>query len=361
MPAPSNSGNGATSNLPADLAALRLAERVRVRPVAHVRRAAGLEVAPRLLLHVRRDAVGGGAVLDAVDHELERLEVLRRVDDRLGAVLVEDLAAGRVGDLEEVAGQALVRRALVDDAVVLGGRGIDLLPRGRHLVDLVGAVVQERRVGLLRHAPRLAVVVHRVERRRDQVALALLGVRRHVEDPLLRRELRRPDHVGVEDVALAGLRLLALDELRALLVGRGGELQHRGVHVGIRLVERLDRGGLVARGVLAEAERHIALGAVHRRRVDRLGAFGGTALLRGAVTTTAVLILAASGDKSPAGQVPCKAGTEVSWTRAPPLSEMGWSGTYPLAVLACLPASLPDTDLARSNGSARAAIAPGGG
>jgi hypothetical protein len=60
----------------------------------------------------------------------------------------------------------------------------------------------------------------------------LLDERREVVEPLLRRELGGPDDVGVEDVAVAGLRLLALDELVALRVGGSGELDQLGLEVG---------------------------------------------------------------------------------------------------------------------------------
>ncbi len=259
-----------------------LADRVRVGPVALERRAPGLERPPRLLLHVRRDGLLRRAVLDAVDHELQRLEVLRRVERRLLAVLGEDRAACGQRDLHEVAGQALVRGALVDDAVVLGGDLVDLLPGLRHLLDLVGAVVEEARVGLLRHGPGLAVVRGRLERRRDELALTLLHVRRQVQQPLLRRELSRPDDVGVEDVALARLRLLALDELVALLIGGLGELEQLGREALalVLLVEDLDRFLLRAGGVLARAVGDLSLGAVHRGEVDRLGTLRRSGLLR---------------------------------------------------------------------------------
>ena len=95
---------------------------------------------------------------------------------------------------------------------------------------------------------------------------------RHVVEPLLDRELGRPDHVGVEDVALGGLRLLALDELVALLVRGLRELGHLHGDAGVGGVERLHAGRLGAGRVLAGAERDVPLGALHRRGVDDLGA-----------------------------------------------------------------------------------------
>ena len=104
---------------------------VDVGPVAQERDAAGLERPPGGLLHVGRDRLRRGAVLDPVDHELQRLEVLRRVDLGLRAVVGEDLAAGRERELEEVDGQALVGGALVGDAVRRGGLLVDVLPGRR--------------------------------------------------------------------------------------------------------------------------------------------------------------------------------------------------------------------------------------
>ena len=73
----------------------------------------------------------------------------------------EDLAAGREGQLEEVAGQALVGRALVDDAALGLGVGVERLPGGRGALDLVVAVVDEAGVGRLRDAEVLVVEVDR--------------------------------------------------------------------------------------------------------------------------------------------------------------------------------------------------------
>ena len=56
-------------------------------------------------------------------------------------------------------------------------------------------------------------------------SLMRVDVRREVVEPALGGELRGPDHVGAEDVAVARLGLLALDELLALGVGRRRELE----------------------------------------------------------------------------------------------------------------------------------------
>ena len=182
------------------------------------------------------------------------------------------------------------------------GLRVDLLPGRRLRLDLVGAVVEEPGVGLLRHAPDLAVEGGGLERRRDELVAARVDVRREVVEPLLRRELRRPDHVGREDVALAGLRLLALHELLALLVGRGRELEDLRGHAVLLGVEGLDRGGDVAAGVLAHADRDVALGVVHRADVDRLRAFrlAGGSTAGGAAAF--VVVAAARREESPAAQ-----------------------------------------------------------
>ena len=87
------------------------------------------------------------------------------------------------------------------------------------------------------------------------------------------RELRGPDHVGAEDVAVARLGLLALDELVALLVGGGRELDDLRLEalIGELLVEALAPLLGLARRVLAGAVGDGALGALHRLDVDHLG------------------------------------------------------------------------------------------
>ncbi len=145
---------------------------------------------------------------------------------------------------------------------------VDVLPGGRHLVDLVGPVVDEGGVRVLRRAPDLALVRGRLERGRDEALLDRLHVGREVVQPALRRELGGPDHVGAEDVAVRGLGLLALDELGALLVGRGRELDDLGLEA-LRLVLLVEAAAPLlglARRVLAGAVRDGALGALHRVR-----------------------------------------------------------------------------------------------
>jgi len=198
----------------------------------------------------------GGAALDTVDHELQCLDVLGRVERRRPSVVGQHPPAVGERDLEEVDGEPLVPRSLIDDAGLPACGGVDLLPRPRLLVDLVGAVVEEPGVGLLGHAPVLAVVVRGGERRRDELVLALLDDRREVVEPLLRGELGGPDHVGVEDVAVGRARLLALDELGALLVRRRGKLHEPRAQplVGEAVVELPQRRALRPRGVLPGAE-----------------------------------------------------------------------------------------------------------
>jgi hypothetical protein len=82
------------------------------------------------------------------------------------------------------------------------------------------------------------------------------------------------EEVDGQHVAFARLGLLALDELRALLVGGRRELDQLGRDLGEPLVERLGGGGEVAGRVLAHAERDVALGAVHRADVHDLRAPG---------------------------------------------------------------------------------------
>src|SRR3954453_18785520 len=248
-----------------------------------------------------RPGLRGPALLDAVDHELQRADRLRRVDRGLRAVPVEDLAAGGEQELEEVTRQALVRGALVDDAAVLAGLLVDGLPGRRDRLDLLRVVVEEAGVGRLGNGPVLVLEVDRLERCADELGLARRDDLRHVVDQLLRRELGRPDHVGREDVAVAGLGLLALDELLALRVGRGRELEQLHGDAGVLGVVRLPPRVSVAGGVLALTVRDGALGAVGEVRVEDLGAGGGVrSAAGGGPTTTAAAATAAAAAVSAA-------------------------------------------------------------
>src|SRR3954471_3019399 len=315
-----------------DLRALVVVARgVGVRPVTHERVLAGLPCGQRLGLHVGRHGLRGRALLDAVDHELQRADRLRRVDRGLRAVPVEDLAAGGEQELEEVTRQALVRGALVDDAALLGGLLVDGLPGLRDRLDLLRVVVEEPGVRRLGDAEVLALEVDGLERRVDELRLARLDDLRHVVDPLLRRELRRPDHVGREDVAVAGLRLLALDELLALGVGRGRELEQLDSDAGVLGVVRLHPRVGVAGGVLALTVRDGALGAVGEVRVEDLRAGGGVAAGAGgtasaattaAAATAAVTAATGGNDKGAQRDRNCRAQTKATSHATPP------PGTY---------------------------------
>src|SRR4051794_20379734 len=314
-----------------DLRALVVVARgVGVRPVTHERVLAGLPCGQRLGLHVGRHGLRGRALLDAVDHELQRADRLRRVDRGLRAVPVEDLAAGGEQELEEVTRQALVRGALVDDAALLGGLLVDGLPGLRDRLDLLGVVVEEPGVSRLGDAEVLVLEVDRLERRADELGLAALDDGRHVVDPLLRRELRRPDHVGREDVAVAGLRLLTLDELLALRVGRGRELEQLHGDAGVLGVVRLHPGVGVAGRVLALAVRDRALGAVRGVRVDDLRAGGrlppaagsGPAATATAATAAVASAAARGDDKRAQRDGYCRAQTKATSHATPP------PGTY---------------------------------
>ena len=307
-----------------------LAERVGVGPVAHERVLAGLPCGQRLGLHVGGDGLRRPAALDHVGHQLRRLDVLGRVDRRLLAVLGEHGAAGGEGELQPVAGQALVGRALEDDAALLAGLLIGVLPGRRRLVDLVGAVVDEGRVGVLRRAPDLALVGGGLQRRRDEAVLDRLDVGRQVVQPALRGELRGPDHVGAEHVAVGRLGLLALDELRALLVGRGRELDDLGLEalVGELLVEALAPLLGLAGRVLAGAVGDRALRALHRLDVDDLRVVG-----RAAPAATgrfaAAAVVAASGERRKRDRRrACRQSGSVAFD---PSQGLGVAGPYPAA------------------------------
>src|SRR5919202_3155079 len=310
-----------------DLAVAGLVGRVGVRPVAHEGVAPARPRLVRLRLHVGRDGLRRGVLLDAVDHELQRLDVRRRVERGLLAARVEHLAARGERELEEVTREALVRRALVDDAALLRGLLVDRLPRRRRALDLVGPVEEERRVAGRRDAPELAGVVDGLERRLDELAAELAHVRREVVEPLLARELRGPDHVGAEDVAVVALRLLALDELRALLVGGRRELGQHDL-VALRRVLRVEVLDELVRGpvrVLALAVVDGALGrAVERVRVDHLRAgdlHPPTVGVAGAATTAAAAAASAAtagGDQQGGRDDRCCAQTKATSHATPP-------------------------------------------
>src|SRR3954451_23649077 len=302
-----------------------LAERIGIGPVAHEGVLSCLPRRQRLGLHVGRDGLGSGPVLHAVDHELQRLDRLRGVDRGLRAVGVKHLPAGGEHQLEEVAGEPLIGGALVDDAAVLGRLLVHLLPGRRDLLDLVVAVVEEARVRRLRHAKLLVLERNGLKRRLDEVRLAALDVRRHVVQPLLRRKLRGPDDVGGKDVALARLRLLALDELLALGVGGSRELEDLHRDAGVLGVIGLDPRVRVAGSVLAGAIRDLALGALHRVRVDLLDAGGliRPAARRGPAAASAVVTATAGGyDEGAQGEGQCRAQTKATSHATPP------PGTY---------------------------------
>src|SRR3954452_5370920 len=305
-----------------------LAERIGIGPVAHEGVLSCLPRRQRLGLHVGRDGLGSGPVLHAVDHELQRLDRLRGVDRGLRAVGVKHLPAGGEHQLEEVAGEPLIGGALVDDAAVLGRLLVHLLPGRRDLLDLVVAVVEEARVRRLRHAKLLVLERDGLKRRLDEVRLAALDVRRHVVQPLLRRKLRGPDDVGGKDVALARLRLLALDELLALGIGGSRELEDLHRDAGVLGVIGLDPRVRVAGSVLAGAIRDLALGALHRVRVDLLDAGGlirPAARLGPAATAAASAVVTATAggyDEGAQGDGQRRAQTKATSHATPP------TGTY---------------------------------
>src|SRR3954447_14443302 len=316
-----------------DLAATGLVRRVRVGPVPHEGVLAAGPGLVGLRLHVGRERLRRATALDAVDHELQGLDVLRRVERRLLAGRVQDLAAGGEAKLEEVTGQALVRRALVDDAALLGGLLVDGLPRRRRGLELVRPVEEERRVARRRHAPVLVRVMHRLERRRDVLRAELADVRGQVVEPLLAGELRGPDHVGVEHVAVVALRLLALDELRALLVGGRRELRQHGLVPGARVlrVEVLDElvgrtVRVLAGAVVDRALRRIVhrVGVDDLRAVDRDAAAAAAAAGAAAAATTAAAAAtaAACGDEHRERHGDCRAQTKATSHATPP------PGTY---------------------------------
>src|SRR3954463_7301485 len=317
------------------LAAAGLVRRVRVGPVAHEGVLAAGPGLVGLRLHVGRDRLRSATALDAVDHELQGLHVRRRVERRLLAGRVQDLAAGGEAELEEVTGQALVRRALVDDAALLGGLLVDGLPRRRGGLELVRPVEQERRVARRRHAPVLVGGMHGLERRRDVLRAELADVRRQVVEPLLARELRRPDHVGVEHVAVVALRLLALDELRALLVGGCRELGQDGLVARARVlrVEVLDElvgrtvrvlAGAVVDGALRRTGHRV--GVDDLRTVDRDGAAAAAAAAAAgaaaAAAAAAATAAAARGGEHRERHDDCRAQTKATSHATPP------PGTY---------------------------------
>src|SRR5918996_2499131 len=94
-----------------------LAERVRVRPVAHERGVAGFEGPARLLLLIGGHGLGHSAARYPPSHEGEHIAYLLGVRGGLAAVIVEDVAPGAVEQLEEVHRQTLVTSSLVDQPV----------------------------------------------------------------------------------------------------------------------------------------------------------------------------------------------------------------------------------------------------
>src|SRR5262249_52345055 len=153
---------------------------------------------------------------------------------------------------------------------------VGLLPGRRRLLDLARVVVEEAGVRVERHGLVLAVDLGRVERGRDELALARLDGRRDVAQPALGRKLGGPDDVHAGPVAPGRLGLLALDELGALSVSRGRELEQLGVHARVLLVVELDHLAERAGGVLADAPSDAALGVLGHVRCHGLGVAANT-------------------------------------------------------------------------------------
>src|SRR4029079_14553900 len=219
---------------------------------------------------VGADGLRHSAVLDALLHELEHRLGLRRVDRRLFAVVRDRLAAGAVEQLEEVHGEALVARSLVDEVPVALRVLVDLLPGLRRLLHLVGAVVEEACVRVERNGPVLVVELGAVDGRADELVLVRVHPVAEVVDPALRGVLGGPDRVYAEHVALARLGPEPLHLLGALIVGRGRQLDQ--LHLGARVlvVEELDHGRERAGRVLADAPADVALRVLRITSGERL-------------------------------------------------------------------------------------------
>ena len=172
-------------------------------------------------------------------------------------------AAGRVEQLEEVARQALVRRRPGRRCRRWRRRLVDVLPGGRRLGHLVGAVVEQRGVGVVRHAPSTcprSCPSRAVDGMNSSLRCSITGG--DVLDPALAGELGRPDDVDAHHVAIVGPGLRALDQLVALLVGGLGQLQQLGCDARAPSLNAAIGLGERAAHVLGQAERDVALGAV---------------------------------------------------------------------------------------------------
>jgi hypothetical protein len=168
-----------------------------------------------LQLLVRRDGLGGDTVGDHAPLRLEARHRLRALYDHLLAA--QDVAPVRPDVLEPVNGPALVLGALEGEAVPrarvphdLEGHLLHLLPGGggfgeAGLFEEILAVVEHPRVGEPRDAVDGALVDEGVHGcRQELLALALGEAVGDVQDPTVRGELGRPDHVPAYDVYLGG-------------------------------------------------------------------------------------------------------------------------------------------------------------
>ena len=183
-------------------------------------------------------------------------------------MVVEDFAACAVQHFEEVHREALVLLALVDEAVAgsLGGFRVELLP-GLGLGYLVLLVVDQSGVGEERRAPVLVLILggfHSGGNEPVLVGFHQLGL---VQQPALGGELRGPDDVRDEDVALGGLAFEPLHDLRARLIRGGADFGVLGRDLAVRLGERLRRALVDTACVLDAADVHGAAGISARRRI----------------------------------------------------------------------------------------------
>ena len=128
-------------------------------------------------------------------------------------------------------------------------------------------------------------------------------------------ELGGPDHVHAEHVALAGLGAQALDQLRALLVGRLRQLDQLHGDVRVLLLEQVDRRAVGAARVLADAPGDVALGLA---RISRRS-------LRCVAAAFVVVVAAAGHRQAERATKDCNPDPDPHVNPPPALLSCGWT------------------------------------
>ena len=209
-----------------------LQERDRVRPVAHEHRLAILKRESGVLL-LPAQRVGGDNVvsIDGIAHEFERAHGRLGIDDH-ASVVIENAAAKAAEMFEEHRDETFVARPLPDESIrdsPVGAPREQFGEIGRRVPHQVSAPIQHADVDEPGQGVDVAPPSIGGHRRREEVfRMRLESIER--ENPSGGGELRRPDHVELQNVRF---RCAGIEPLHVQLVtdirriGRGSNVHAR--------------------------------------------------------------------------------------------------------------------------------------